>query len=143
MRERAVSSASASGQSGRRRRPVAVRPSQSGRIVYEPAGARRATCNTGRGEKRSGEGIVGLTWALFVAGAPTQVLSQWSVDDASTATLMERFYGGVTHGQAKGSALRAAELTLLRDGRHSHPYYWAPFVLTGGLVPGTAHEETV
>jgi CHAT domain-containing protein len=93
-----------------------------------------SACNTARGEKRSGEGIVGLTWALFVAGAPTQVLCQWAVDDASTATLMQRFYANLTgQGQtAKGAALRRAALTLLRDGgRHRHPYYWAPFVLIG------------
>jgi CHAT domain-containing protein len=90
-----------------------------------------SACNTARGEQRRGEGIVGLTWALFVAGAPAQVLSQWSVDDASTATLMERFYGRMSRGQAKGSALRQAELAQLRDGRHGHPYFWAPFVLTG------------
>jgi CHAT domain-containing protein len=90
-----------------------------------------SACNTGRGEKRSGEGIVGMTWALFVAGAPTQVVSQWSVDDASTATLMERFYGGIKRGEAKGLALRAAALSLRKDGKHAHPYYWAPFILVG------------
>jgi CHAT domain-containing protein/tetratricopeptide (TPR) repeat protein len=90
-----------------------------------------SACNTARGEQRRGEGIVGLAWALFVAGAPAQVLSQWSVDDASTATLMKRFYGRMSRGQAKGAALRQAELAQLRDGRHGHPYFWAPFVLTG------------
>lgn len=93
-----------------------------------------SACNTGRGEKRSGEGIVGLTWALFVAGAPTQVLSQWSLDDASTATLMQRFYAALIGGRArygKARALRAAELSLLRDGEHRHPYFWAPFLLMG------------
>jgi CHAT domain-containing protein/Tfp pilus assembly protein PilF len=90
-----------------------------------------SACNTARGEKRSGEGIVGLTWALFAAGCPTQVLSQWSVDDASTAALMEGFYAGLKRGQAKGAALRSSELALLKDGAHRHPYYWAPFVLVG------------
>jgi CHAT domain-containing protein/Tfp pilus assembly protein PilF len=90
-----------------------------------------SACNTGRGEKRSGEGMVGMTWALFVAGAPTQVVSQWSVDDASTATLMERFYSGIKRGEAKGAALRQAALSLRKDGQHAHPYYWAPFVLVG------------
>jgi CHAT domain-containing protein len=90
-----------------------------------------SACNTARGEKVGGEGVVGLTWALFAAGCPTQVVSQWSVDDASTAALMERFYGGVKSGQAKGKALRGAGLSLLKDGQHSHPYYWAPFVLVG------------
>jgi len=91
-----------------------------------------SACNTARGEKRSGEGVIGLTWALFVAGAPTQVLSQWAVDDASTATLMERFYAKLSQPQAgKGEALRAAALSLRRDRKHAHPYYWAPFILVG------------
>ena len=91
-----------------------------------------SACNTARGEKRSGEGVIGLTWALFVAGAPTQVLSQWSVNDASTATLMERFYAKLSHPQTgKGEALRAAALSLRRDRKHAHPYYWAPFILVG------------
>jgi CHAT domain-containing protein len=90
-----------------------------------------SACNTARGEKKSGEGIVGLTWALFVAGAPTQVLSQWAVNDASTATLMERFYRKVSRSEAKGASLRSAALSLLKDTKHAHPYYWAPFILVG------------
>ena len=74
---------------------------------------------------------MGLTWALFMAGAPSQVVSQWSVNDASTAALMEQFYAGLKAGEAKGAALRAAELALLKDGQHGHPYYWAPFILLG------------
>src|SRR5262249_22072546 len=31
-----------------------------------------SACNSARGELRSGEGVIGLTWALFAAGAPTQ-----------------------------------------------------------------------
>jgi CHAT domain-containing protein len=98
-----------------------------------------SACNTARGEKRSGEGVVGLTWALFAAGCPTQVVSQWSVDDSSTATLMERFYSGIAKGRPKGESLRSAALSLLNQARKSknenrkyaHPYYWAPFILMG------------
>jgi CHAT domain-containing protein len=98
-----------------------------------------SACNTARGGKRSGEGIIGLTWALFAAGCPTQIVSQWSVDDASTATLMEQFYSGIAKGRPKGASLRSAALSLLADGRKSkienrkyeHPYYWAPFILMG------------
>ncbi len=98
-----------------------------------------SACNTARGEKRSGEGVIGLTWALFAAGCPTQVVSQWSVDDASTAALMERFYSGIAKGRPKGASLRSAALSLLNQARKSkienrkyaHPYYWAPFILMG------------
>ncbi len=90
-----------------------------------------SACNTARGDQRSGEGVVGLSWALFVAGAPTQVLSQWAVADASTAQLMKSFYTNLKAGNAKGETLRAASLSLMQDGQHAHPFYWAPFVLLG------------
>lgn len=90
-----------------------------------------SACDTGRGQKKSGEGVIGLTWALFVAGAPTQVVSQWAVNDQSTAELMKRFYVQLKAGQPKGAALRSAELEMMRDEAHAHPFYWAPFILMG------------
>ncbi len=90
-----------------------------------------SACETARGVNTGGEGIVGLTWALFAAGVPTQVVSQWKVSDASTPELMTAFYGNLKNGQKKGQALRNAALTMMRDGKHSHPYHWASFVLFG------------
>lgn len=93
-----------------------------------------SACNTARGDKRSGDGIVGLSWALFAAGAPAQVVSQWSVDDRATATLMTRFYQNMKAGQSKGVALRNASVSLRKPGndpKWRHPYYWAPFIILG------------
>ena len=90
-----------------------------------------SACNTARGQNQSGEGVVGLTWALFAAGCPTQVLSQWAVNDASTATLMEQFYTNLKAGKPKAEALRQAALTVSGNPATTHPYYWAPFVLVG------------
>ncbi len=90
-----------------------------------------SACQTGRGEMHSGEGVVGLTWAINVAGCPTQIVSQWSVDDAATATLMTRFYRQLKAGQSKGDALQTAAKTVRSAPKRGHPYYWAPFVLLG------------
>ncbi|WP_394796958.1 CHAT domain-containing protein [Armatimonas sp.] len=90
-----------------------------------------SACNTARGQTQGGEGVIGLTWALFAAGCPTQVLSQWAVDDSSTATLMTRFYAGLAKGTGKSAALQQAARHVRREPSHSHPYYWAPFVLIG------------
>ena len=90
-----------------------------------------SACETARGAELPGEGLIGLTWAAFAAGVPAQVVSQWSVDDAATAQLMGAFYAGLQQGQSKDAALRRAAFTLLHDGRHAHPFYWAPFVLLG------------
>jgi hypothetical protein len=44
---------------------------------------------------------------------------------------MERFYRGLLGGVSRGEALRTAQLELLRDGKHAHPFFWAAFVLSG------------
>jgi CHAT domain-containing protein len=90
-----------------------------------------SACNSGRGSIRTGEGMVGLSWAFFVAGVPTQVVSQWSVDDAATAQLMSAFYTHLKAGEGKSQSLREAALSLQKEKGHQHPYYWAPFLLMG------------
>ncbi len=99
-----------------------------------------SACQTGRGRTANGEGLIGLPWSFFVARVPTQVVSQWSVDDSMTNQLMTRFYQRLAKGEAKGAALRAAALELRAavikgpDGNEvnvSHPFYWAPFQLMG------------
>ena len=75
--------------------------------------------------------MIGLTWAAMAAGIPSQVVSQWAVDDEATAKLMKSFYGELRKGKPKDRALRAAGLAMMRDGVHRHPFYWAPFILVG------------
>jgi CHAT domain-containing protein len=75
-----------------------------------------------------------MSWALFVAGVPTTVASQWKVDSASTTSLMIDFHRRLTTQNAKQSkaeSLRQAELGLLRSERYRHPFYWAGFVMIG------------
>ena len=90
-----------------------------------------SACNTAGGEQRSGDGIIGLTWALFAAGSPTQIVSQWPVRDDATAELMRRFYDAIAAGKPKGAALREAALSLRKQGNRAHPFFWAPFILVG------------
>jgi CHAT domain-containing protein len=51
-----------------------------------------SACQTARGQVGSGEGLIGMSWALFIAGTSTTVASQWKVDSASTARLMIDFH---------------------------------------------------
>jgi CHAT domain-containing protein len=79
--------------------------------------------------------MIGISWAFFVAGVPTMVASQWKVDSASTAKLMIDFHKRLkeqsNQSQTKPSALQQASLTLMKDPRYRHPYFWAGFVLMG------------
>lgn len=95
-----------------------------------------SACESGLGKQVRGEGVLGLTWALFVAGAPTTVVTQWQVEDTSTGALMSGFYKALLQPgkgalPTKAEALRRAQLALMKDGKHTHPYYWAPFVVVG------------
>src|SRR3989442_7548839 len=67
-----------------------------------------SACETGRGEKVRGEGLVGLTRALQGAGARSVVATHWKVADESTASLMVSFHEKLRKGLAKDEALRGA-----------------------------------
>lgn len=81
----------------------------------------------------SGEGLVGLSWAFLRAGARGVIAALWEVDDASTATLMDRLYEQLSKGVAPAEALRNAKLTLLHSGTvYEKPFYWGPFQYYAG-----------
>jgi CHAT domain-containing protein len=93
-----------------------------------------SACETGNGRVSPGEGVVGMSWAFFVAGARSVVVSQWRVNSASTSLLMKNFYLTLAkqndpNTRNKSEALREASVRLLKNPRYSHPFYWAGFVL--------------
>ncbi|GAA0375409.1 hypothetical protein GCM10010160_01830 [Acrocarpospora corrugata] len=88
-----------------------------------------SACDTGLGEHRSDEGLVGLRWAFAVAGAQTLVSTLWQIPDRATADLMKEFYTHLTAGQSVPNALRTAQLTV--RSRNPDPFAWAAFVTHG------------
>ncbi|HKQ79398.1 MAG TPA: CHAT domain-containing protein [Blastocatellia bacterium] len=93
-----------------------------------------SACETARGRVGAGEGMIGLSWALFVAGVPATVVSQWKVESSATRELMIAFHRQLRAASApapKAAALRQAALQLLKSPATRHPFYWAGFVLVG------------
>jgi CHAT domain-containing protein/Tfp pilus assembly protein PilF len=97
-----------------------------------------SACETARGAASLGEGLIGMSWAFFVAGSPSLVASQWKVDSASTTDLMVRFHrglhfraGGQGPAMSKARALQQAALGVMKGPTYRHPFYWAGFVLVG------------
>src|ERR1044072_4323946 len=91
-----------------------------------------SACETGNGRISPGEGVMGMSWAFFVAGTRSMVVSQWRVNSASTSQLMKNFYEALAlrrNGGNKSEALREASIRLLKRPRYRHPFYWAGFVL--------------
>lgn len=90
-----------------------------------------SACETARGTASPGEGLVGLSWALFAAGVRSTVLSQWSIDSAGTSALMTRMHKELKNGKTPSAALREASFFIRRDPRYRHPFYWGAFVGIG------------
>jgi CHAT domain-containing protein len=84
-----------------------------------------------RSQFGGGEGLIGLTWALFLAGSPATIASSWKVDGDATARLMLELHRALSRHESKAAALREAALAVRADPRYRHPYYWAAFSLSG------------
>jgi CHAT domain-containing protein/tetratricopeptide (TPR) repeat protein len=92
-----------------------------------------SACETGLGEVRTGEGVMGLCRAFIVAGARTLVVSLWKVPDEQTRELMVDFYRRVLSGQGVADALRQAQLAMKQ--KYPDPYFWGAFVCQGNPGP--------
>lgn len=90
-----------------------------------------SACDTAVGKVLGGEGVMGLPFALFVAGNVNTVLSLWPVQDNATALFMQSLYAKLNAGQSAVTALTATKREFIKHSRFSHPVYWAPFVLIG------------
>ena len=59
----------------------------------------------------------------------------WHINDDSSAILMTDFFNNLATGQRKAEALRNAQLKYIKSARDAgktpHPYFWAPYTLTG------------
>lgn len=88
-----------------------------------------SACETGVNEIAPGDELIGLARGFFAAGAPTLLLSLWTVDDGATAELMASFYKLLLSGHSPAASLRAAQLSLL--GKQPHPFFWSPFMIVG------------
>ncbi|MBO7940013.1 CHAT domain-containing protein [Streptomyces sp. S9] len=114
----------------RRIHRVAHRPRRhSGRSAAGPADG----CETALGRTHAGEGLLGMSRALFHAGARCLVVSLWSVPDTPTRRLMRAFHRHLRHGDPPAVALAAARRQVRRSHPHTYaaPWTWAAFVLVG------------
>jgi len=88
-----------------------------------------SACESALGEMGSGDELVGLARAFFLAGARSLVAGLWKVEDASAASMMGLFYQAMAEGRRPVHALRKAQREMRRLGHP--PYLWASFVVIG------------
>jgi CHAT domain-containing protein len=112
-----------------------------------------SACRTAIGSPNAELGFAGLS---VQSGAKATIASLWAVDDRGTLVLMSEFYRHLKTADIKVSALRQAQIGMLKgdvtlntilgrssglplsktlveaqDRKLSHPYYWAAFTLIG------------
>jgi CHAT domain-containing protein len=99
-----------------------------------------SACSTARGKQvlGEGEGLVGFTTSLFLAGASQLVMNVAEVDAEAAADFFSNVYGRLLSGQ---TGLMAHALTLARravsgNPRWADPYYWASTIVIGSPSGG-------
>jgi len=88
-----------------------------------------SACQTGVVDINSTDSVSGLSKAFIQAGAKDIVMSLWSVNDQATKELMSSFYKQMQTQPNYATALKQAKLKMIEQGMH--PFFWAPFVLSG------------
>ncbi|HNS35621.1 MAG TPA: CHAT domain-containing protein, partial [Mesotoga sp.] len=89
-----------------------------------------SACDTGIGEIKTGQGVMGFRRSFTLAGVKTLVMSLWEVPTNETAILMENFYDNLFRGKGKADSLREAQLKMMKDD-YDDPYYWGAFIVQG------------
>jgi CHAT domain-containing protein len=96
-----------------------------------------SACNTASGDG-SGESLAGLARAFFFAGAPSLLVSYWSVEDRATQALMTEVFRRYARDPtlSRAEALTRGMRAVMESGRGAraylaHPFAWAAFFLLG------------
>jgi CHAT domain-containing protein/tetratricopeptide (TPR) repeat protein len=97
-----------------------------------------SACKTMGQRVTPGEGLLGMSWAFFLAGTSNVVASQWLVEGKATNDLMVRFHRAlVSERQWRGSvlpkarSLQQASIEMIQGANYNHPFYWASFEAFG------------
>lgn len=90
-----------------------------------------SACESGLGQVGNGDEIQGFPRAFLSAGSSVMIISLWPVADDVTATLMTTLYGELAKGTDVMRAMQVAQLAVLEKQGTSHPFFWAPFNVTG------------
>jgi CHAT domain-containing protein len=94
-----------------------------------------SACETGIGDVKQGEGVMGLRRAFLLAGARRVLATLWKVPDEQTEELMTDFVKRWQAGTPAVKALREAQLAMIerlrKEKGQAHPFFWSAFTMTG------------
>ena len=71
-------------------------------------------------------------WAVFVAGSPATLVSQWAVEwPGATRDGGSFIRSGAAAVASRRRALQLAAIRVMKTPGFEHPFYWAGFMLGG------------
>lgn len=95
-------------------------------------------CQTGNGTYYQSEGTISFARAFYRMGAESVLMTLWSVDDKTTADLLESFYKQMEDASPLDISLREAKVYFIKNALSdelANPYYWAGLQLSGKAEP--------
>ena len=106
-----------------------------------------SACNTGRGDRVPGEGVLGMTRAFMYAGTSSTAVNLWAVESLSAERIDRDLFERMADGTHPAQALRASKLAMIDtpdengERTYRHPFFWAPMVVFGRHSPGTDENK--
>ncbi len=91
-------------------------------------------CQTGSGTYYQSEGTISFARAFYRIGAESVLMTLWSVDDKTTADILEVFYNEMESGNRLDASLDFAKKEFIKRASSdelANPYYWAGLQLSG------------
>jgi CHAT domain-containing protein len=93
-----------------------------------------SACDTGMGEAKAGQGVMGLRCAFAQAGTRNLMMTLWPVQDEATGRLMVDFYKKYLETDDAIGAINAVQRKAIaqarQKGEQPNPKVWAPFLVS-------------
>jgi CHAT domain-containing protein len=95
-----------------------------------------SACNTGYTSGEAGDSISAMARGFFAAGGRSLLVTQWAVESRSATELTTGLFKayGADQSLSKADAIAHVQRDMLsgKDGAlYKHPYFWAPYFLSG------------
>ncbi len=90
-----------------------------------------SACQTAQGNDKL---LLGFSGMAIKSNVKSALGSLWSINNKGTIQFMKLFYSNLNTGVSKAKALQLAQEDMINSNTKDkfwHPYFWAPFILTG------------
>jgi len=117
--------------------------SQLSNLQIQPQLAILNGCQTGNGTYYQTEGTISFARSFYNMGAKSVLITLWSVDDKTTAKILENFYDEIENNNLLDVSLHKAKIDFIAEASSdelANPYYWAGLQLSGQADPVNTNE---